>query len=159
MSETKLWHPGTTGDLTPPGFRPAPPHPNSSIYQVAHPTRYAWRDDVEELIRRIYRKFGGPDVLHINTYVCHPEGWCRDTTSFDVWGPGGRNYPIGYDLGNRVFNYIFYDPNPPYIEWCIWRRRMWTRTFWGWQPFGTDPFSFHDDHIHVTLTGWYRQLS
>lgn len=155
----EIWRPGMGDPLKPPGFKPREPVPDSPIYQQRHPTRYVWREDVEELIRKLYRKFGGPDQIHINTYVCHPEGWCRDTTSFDVWGPEGRNDPIGRDLGQRVMDLVFEDPNPPWIDWCIWRRRMWTRAKGIWEPFGTDPFSFHDDHPHFTFTGTHRILS
>jgi GH25 family lysozyme M1 (1,4-beta-N-acetylmuramidase) len=138
--------------LVPPGFVRLPVQLNSPIYQDRHPTRYEWREDVEEQIRRIYARF--PNV-HINTYVDHPESFGRDRDSFDVWGPGGRNDPIdrriGSDLGQRVFEFVFNDPNPPLIEWCIWRRAMWTRASGIFQPFGVDPFTFHDDHCHFTF--------
>src|SRR5215212_5364286 len=134
--------------LVPPGFVPLPVQADSRIYQDRHPTRYEWRGDVEDQIRRIYARF--PDV-HINTYVDHPEGFGRDRDSFDVWGPGGRNDPVGRDRGQRVFDFVFNDPNPPLIEWCIWRRGMWTRASGITQPFGVDPFTFHDDHCHFTF--------
>ncbi|HEX6709759.1 MAG TPA: glycoside hydrolase family 25 protein [Rubrobacter sp.] len=134
--------------LVPPGFVPLAVQPNSPNYQARHPTRYQWRDDVEDQIRRIYDVF--PNV-HINTYVDHPEGFRRDRDSFDVWGPGGRNDPIGFDRGQRVFEFVFNDPNPPLIEWCIWRRAIWTRASGQFEPFGTNPFTFHDDHSHWTF--------
>jgi hypothetical protein len=161
------WHPGQRVPLSPPGFRPRPPKPSSPIYQERHPTRYEWREDVEQLVRRLYRVFSGPGGphIHINTYHRHPAGpsgyydtiWCRDTAAFDVWGPDGRIDEIGFERGQRVFDYVFYDPRPPWIDWCIWRRWMWVRGS-GWERFGTDPFSFHDDHIHFTFTGPYRIL-
>jgi GH25 family lysozyme M1 (1,4-beta-N-acetylmuramidase) len=132
--------------LIPPGFRPL--RVRAGNYQDRHPTRYQWRDDVEAQIRRIYARF--PSV-HINTYVDHPEGLGRDKDSFDVWGPGGRNDPIGFDLGQRVFDFVFTDPNPPLIEWCIWRRAIWERRTKEFEPFGNNPFTFHDDHCHFTF--------
>jgi GH25 family lysozyme M1 (1,4-beta-N-acetylmuramidase) len=132
--------------LVPRGFVALPVRPGN--YQQRHPTRYQWREGVEAQIRRIYAMF--PNV-HINTYIDHPEGFGRDTDSFDVWGPGGRNDPIGFDLGQRVFDFVFNDPNPPLIEWCIWRRGMWTRASGITQPFGVDPITFHDDHCHFTF--------
>jgi len=132
--------------LMPPGFRPL--RVRAGNYQDRHPTRYQWREDVEAQIRRIYARF--PSV-QINTYVDHPEGFGRDEDSFDVWGPGGRNDPIGFDLGQRVFDFVFTDPNPPLIEWCIWRRAMWERRTGHFEPFGNNPFTFHDDHSHFTF--------
>jgi GH25 family lysozyme M1 (1,4-beta-N-acetylmuramidase) len=134
--------------LVPPSFVPLDPDLDSPNYEVRHPTRYEWRPDVEDQIPRVYEAF--PDVT-INTYVDHPEGYGRDVDSFDVWGPGGRDDPIGFDLGQRVFDFIFNDPNPPLIEWCIWRRAMWVRATREFQQFGNDPFTFHDDHSHWTF--------
>src|SRR5215211_3566854 len=82
--------------LVPAGFVPLGPTPGTSpplFYIDVHPTRYEWREDVAGVIRRVYRQFGS-DNISINTYVQHPgdDGgfFARDTTSFDVWGPGGR---------------------------------------------------------------------
>ena len=152
MSFPSDWHPGQGDPLRPPGFEPLEPVPSSSSYVARHPTRYTWREDIEELIRRIYRTFGGPKRLHINTYYDHPEGWWRTRTSFDVWGPEGRGDPIGRDLGQRVLDHVFFDPNPPWIDWCIWQRRMWTKAKGVWEPFGSNPFEWHEDHPHFTFT-------
>jgi hypothetical protein len=62
-----------------------------------------------------------------------------------------RNDPVGFDLGGRIFDFIFNDPNPPLIDWIIWRRAMWTHLSRQFEAFGVDEFSFHDDHIHVTF--------
>ncbi|MGH3148790.1 MAG: glycoside hydrolase family 25 protein [Rubrobacter sp.] len=133
--------------LAPPGFRPLPVRPGN--YEDRHPTRYQWREDVEAQIRRIYARF--PNV-HINTYVDHPEGFGRDRGSFDVWGPGGRNDDIDPDLGDRVFDFVFNDPNPPLIEWCIWRRAIWDHESKMFQPFGNgSKFTNHEDHSHFTF--------
>src|SRR5215217_502351 len=135
--------------LAPPGFVELPVQPGS--FMNRHPTRYEWREDVEDQIRRIYAAFPEFPIGSINTYVDHPETFGRDLDSFDVWGPGMRNDPIGFDLGGRVFDFIFNDPNPPLIDWIIWRRAIWTRASGIFQGFGVDNFSFHDDHIHVTF--------
>lgn len=144
--------------LAPARFSPLPVR-STGNYQERHPTRYIFRSDVEALIRRIYANFGW-DKVHINTYVGHPEVSPRDTVSFDVWGPGGRNDWIDPRLGQAVFDYIFEDPNPPMIEWCIWRRHIWYRSTGRWQPFGDGTvFTNHDDHSHFTFSGPYQLLS
>ncbi len=135
--------------LVPPGFVPLEVQPGGFVDR--HPTRYEWREDVEDQIRRIYAAFPEIRIGSINTYVDHPEGFGRDLDSFDVWGPGMRGDPIGFDLGGRVFDFIFNDPNPPLIDWIIFRRAIFTRASGMFEPFGVDNFSFHDDHIHVTF--------
>jgi|SRR5215204_1311977 len=62
------FHPGQGGPLAPPGFERKDPRPDSPDYVARHPTRYDWREDIEELIRLIYRQFGGPDEQQMNTY-------------------------------------------------------------------------------------------
>jgi hypothetical protein len=156
------WHPGMGDPLRPPGFVPQSPIPNSPSYMQRHPTRYQWRADIEDYIRQIYRRFGGPGSIHINTYVCHPEDpnpsiACRDTVSYDIWGSEGRNDPIGFPLGQKIFRWLFNDPGEPLIAWIIWNRRIWIRGV-GWQEFGFNPFTWHEDHIHLTATGPYRRL-
>lgn len=131
--------------LAPADFFPL--QPQAGDYVARHPTRYTWRGDIEALVRRIYDRFPG---VHINTYFDHPEGFGRDLTSFDVWDGAGRGNAIDPALGQQVFNFVFDDPNPPMIDWCIWQRRMWTRAG-GWEPFGTNTFTFHDDHPHFTM--------
>jgi hypothetical protein len=154
-----LWRPGVTGMLVPPGFVPQKPITSSIIYQERHPTRYEWHPEVRTVIRRVYRKFGGPSAIHINTYVCHPEDWCWDTVSFDVWGPLGRNDPIGFDLGQRVFDFVYDMPGDPYIEWCIWRRTIRSRiNRYMPYPFGQNEFEYHDDHPHFSFNLPHRVL-
>jgi hypothetical protein len=174
VADFSNWHPGAGDPLRPPGFAPQRPIPNSPSYQQRHPTRYQWRDDIEDYIRELYRRFGGPDNIHINTYVCHPEHddpniRCRDTVSYDIWGKEGRNDPIGFDRGQKIFRFLFDDPGEPFIAWIIWNRRIWIRgippgplgggPLGGFRHFGTDPFSFHEDHIHLTATGPFRRLA
>jgi hypothetical protein len=95
---------------------------------------------------------GGPDEIHVNTYLDHPEGYHRTLDSLDVWGPAGRNAPVGFEKGQRAFDIIWNDPGLPLIEWIIWRRRIYVRAE-GFvpRPFGSNPFEFHDDHVHVTF--------
>lgn len=148
--------------LAPKGFKPKAV--KAGNYVDRHPTRYIWRKDIQALIRRIYEEFGW-DNIHITTYVDHPasefyeEYGGRDTSSFDVWGPLGRGDPLPKALGDKIFNFVYSDPKPPWIDWVIWRRviRMREEGFVA-RPFGEDPFSWHDDHIHITFTGSYRRL-
>lgn len=113
---------------------------------------------MEGVVRRLYAKFG--NAIHVNTYVEHPEGeWARDTISLDAWGPRGRNDPIGFELGQRVFDFLYHDPAPPDIDWIIWRRQIRVRSE-GYvpRPWGTNPFEYHDDHPHVSYLGKFRIL-
>ena len=107
------------------------------------------------MIRKLYREMGGPDEIHINTYVDHPEGFHRTLTSFDVWGPRGRGNPIGKAKGDRVRKKVFQlnnDPGLPTIEWAIWDRKI-RRLSQNYEPkdFGDNRFEFHEDHVHVTF--------
>ena len=146
------WTPGGHDSLVPPGFNPKDPIPNSSLYVLRHPTRYMWRKHVTPLIRKVYRRMGGPNEIHINTYLDHPEGLHRTLTSFDVWGPGGRGDPIGFAKGERVREIVFNDKGLPIIEWAIWQRKIRRRAD-DYKPhtFGNDKFTFHDDHLHFTF--------
>ena len=112
------WTPGGHDPLVPPGFDLKEPIPDSPDYVKRHPTRYRWRKHIKPLIRKVYRKMGGPDEIHINTYLDHPEGLHRTLTSFDVWGPGGGG-PIRFAKGERVREIVFDDKGPPIIEWVI----------------------------------------
>ncbi len=132
---------------------------NSWNYQDRHPTRYNWRPDVEEWARYLVENY---DVW-CNTYYEHPEGWGFNhqstdadgtkwyvqDTSFDVWGPAGRNDPLDPDLGDEIYNLLFHYAGKPDIDWIIWKRQIWT-VRGGYSAFGTEPFSWHDDHIHIT---------
>ena len=132
---------------------------DSPVYQDRHPTRYVWRPDVEEWARYLVDKFDG--VVWCNTYYDHPEGrgfevwdgaWYIMNTSFDVWGPGGRNDPLGSTVGWQIFGLLMNDPNPPNIHWIIYFGQQygaWNN--WEGEWFA-DPgdFMYHGDHIHVT---------
>ncbi len=174
MTDWSNWHPGMGDPLHPPGFKPQRPIPTSPSYFQRHPTRYQWRDDIERYIRQLYRRFGGPSNIHINTYVCHPEDpnpniACRDTVSYDIWGPDGRDDPIGPDRGQKIWRFLYEDPGEPLIAWIIWNKRIWIRGIrpgplgggphGGFRHYGFNNFTWHEDHIHLTATGPYRRLT
>lgn len=110
-----------------------------------HPTRYTWREDIEGWARYLVKNFN----VWCNTYVDHPEGWGRDTTSIDVWGPAGRGNPIDPVVGQAVFDLLFNDPGLPNIDWTIWEGWIWTANG-GWKWFVDDGTGLHYDHIHFT---------
>ncbi|MDP9480817.1 MAG: hypothetical protein M3R38_35000, partial [Actinomycetota bacterium] len=121
-------------------------------YVREHPTNYIWRSDIEKLTTRLVNMDRFYKKIWINTYKKHPPGWNRDTTSFDVWGFGGRGDVLPVEIGREVFDVIFDDPNPPDIWWTIYRGRMWTRAG-GDQPSPPGPPDSdpqHNNHIHVT---------
>ncbi len=121
-------------------------------YVREHPTNYVWRDDIEKLTARLVNMDRFYEKIWINTYREHPPVLPRDTTSFDVWGFGGRGDTLPQGIGREVFDAIFDDPNPPDIWWIIYRGRMWTRAG-GDQaspPGPPDSDPQHNNHIHVT---------
>ena len=153
----QLWTPGMkSSPLSPPGFVRRRRIIGHTDYLLNHPTRYRWNKHVELLIRKLYRVFG-TDLIHINTYVEHPPedqlAFPRrlDRLSFDVWDGQGRGWPLDYNVGQRVFNFIWNDPGQPYIAWIIWQATIRERaTGFVPQAFGKNPLSWHYDHIHVT---------
>jgi predicted chitinase len=122
-------------------------------YVREHPTNYIWRASVERLTARLVNMDRFYKKIWINTYKGHPPGWNRDTTSFDVWGFGGRGDTLPPEIGKQVFDVIFEDPNPPNIWWTIYRGQIWKRVTGAWEPFSEGPPDSdprHDNHIHVT---------
>lgn len=173
------WHPGQGGPLAPPGFQPKSPRPGD--YVDEHPTRYDWRDDIEELIRLIYRRFGGPDEQQMNTYINHPPnpnangrsiflGFDTQSLSLDVWGPGGRADPLPPERHRNIFNFLFNLAGAPDWWWAISRGDMWVRNRdvnlnpqWEGRfedapggPPDSDPD--HVNHLHLTLLHMEDQL-
>jgi GH25 family lysozyme M1 (1,4-beta-N-acetylmuramidase) len=150
------WRPQLkSGSLVPPGFERVAPIRGSAIYSERHPTRYRFAEHNQPLIRALYRELGGPEVIHINTYLDHPEGYHRTLDSFDVWGPGGRGDPLPFDVGEEAFKICWEWKGLPNIEWCIYRRKIYSvRNNYLPEPFGDGSvFMSHDDHYHQTSQG------
>lgn len=121
--------------------------PTSGSYVDRHPIRYTWRPDVEKIARHLVDTYS----VWCNTYYDHPEGFWRTEDSIDTWGPGGRGDPIDPGLGITIFNELFNDPGLPNIEWIIHRATIYGAwNGWSGEPFGTDDFTYHYDHVHVT---------
>ena len=157
----------TFGRLREPEIgREKPPPPNSAAggsYIDDYPTHFNFRGDVAKAITRMQKKF--PYLSFCNSYIWHPPvpgyGHLWEYRSFDVWGGGFRNgnyagyrgKTLGSDLGWKMFNAIFNDPNLPNIAWIIWAGKMWVRgTGWGlapWGPAGSD--AGHWYHIHCSM--------
>ena len=137
------------------------PIPDSPYYAERNPTRYSWADggrtDVEDWAWWLIQNYD----CSVNTYHHHPEEvWLRDSVSreydsFDVWASSGRGGWLDSSLGDTIFRQLMDDPNPPNIEWIIYKRYMygaWNN--WEGEYFGDgSEFTNHDDHVHVT----YRQ--
>ena len=166
------FHPGQGGSLAPPAFEPKAP--SQGDYVDEHPTRYQWREDIVELIRLIYRRFGGPDKQQMNTYVKHPPnpqengrsiwlGFDTQNLSFDVWGPGGRGDPLPRERHRNIYRFLFNLDGAPDWWWAISLGEMWQRNrdldlTPQWEghlreppdgPPDSDPN--HDNHLHLTL--------
>jgi len=173
------WNPGQGDSLTPPGFEPKAPRPGNYVDQ--HPTRYDWREDIEELIRLIYRRFGGPDQQEMNTYVNHPPnpdknsrsiwlGFDTQSLSLDVWGPTGRGEALPLERHRDIYKFLFNLDGAPDWWWAISRGEMWVRNRdvnlnprWEGHiedapggPPDSDPD--HERHIHLTLLHLEDQL-
>jgi hypothetical protein len=118
-------------------------------YVHEHPSRWdtMWRYDVEEVARYLVNEYN----VSCNTYVDHPEGYWRDPDSIDVWGPGGRGDPIDYYTGQAVFDDIFNNGLPPWIDWVIWQSWMWTASG-GWSWFSDD--TSYVDMSHTRHSHW-----
>jgi hypothetical protein len=123
-------------------------------YIGAHPTRYNWEPDVEQLARSWVDYYGYESgSCWANTYVDHPPGWGRDTTSVDFWGYD-RGFRIAYEVGQEIVDWIFNDPNPPWIEWIIWQGWWWVDDGMGWRiypDFDLASDAQHINHVHVTF--------
>lgn len=123
----------------------------SGPYVDRHPTNFDWRWDVKAKVDKYLSEF--PHV-YANTYWHHPPPphAPRDRDSVDFWDCNGRGYAIDPATGDRLFDRIMRDNASPAVEWIIWRRKLYAAwNGWRGEPFGTDSFSWHDDHIHVTF--------
>jgi hypothetical protein len=173
------WHSGQGESLAPPGFEPKAPRQGN--YVDKHPTRYDWREDIEELIRLIYRRFGGPDQLEMNTYVNHPPnkdekgqskwlGFETQHLSLDVWGPRGRGDELPLELHRDIYNFLFNLDGAPDWWWAISRGEMsvrnrdvdlnprWEGHLEGAPDGPPDSDPDHERHIHLTLLAMEDQL-
>lgn len=132
-----------------------------------HPTRYGWDPDVKRLVDKIFRNFRN---ISQNTYFEHPEhpnggswgdvlGYNTQRRSVDVWAGAGRGAPINRDRGDRIVQFVFNDPDPPFIHWVIWEGRIWNRHGAGvWVPFDDDGTGLHFDHPHFTFQpSWWAR--
>lgn len=155
---TSGWNP-VTGSLAPPGFVRRAPQPGSARYDLRYPTRFIWRPDVEEIVRKLYAAFGKYNIF-INTYVKHPATIRvpRPNVSLDVWGgrgnaPGNRGLWLPEEIGAKVWRHVWDDPKPPDIAWGIYHRKI----YGDWSGYTSEPFGDgsrfinHDDHFHITL--------
>ena len=173
------FHPGQGGPLAPPGFERKDPRPDSPDYDARHPTRYGWREDIEELIRLIYRQFGGPDEQEMNTYVNHPPnengqsiwlGFDTQRLSLDVWGPRGRGDELPLQRHRDIYRFLFNLDGAPDWWWAIslgvmWQRNRDVNLDPQWEghirdpdPGPPDSDPDHEGHMHLTLLAMEDQL-
>lgn len=118
-----------------------------------HWTHYNWRWDVAELAHRVENLF----ATAANTYNDHPTGQGLDAVSVDFWSPWGRGSDIDTGVGFAIVNYVWNDPNPPWIRWYIWQGWEYDVPY-DWIGSGNyisypyeDPFDQHFDHVHFTF--------
>jgi hypothetical protein len=158
------WDPASpNGKLSPPGFIPRAPR--SGNYTDRYPTRFTWREDIEQVVRDLYKEFGKHRIF-VNTYVDHPPAASpsRPNVSLDVWGgggdkPGHRGLWLPADIGAQVWDYLWSDKTPR-IRWGIYHRKIygvWNN--YNPEPFGNGTvFENHDDHIHCTFDGPFERI-
>jgi hypothetical protein len=141
-------------------------------YLEDHPTHFNFTKRVQGRVNAVQRRF--PWKTFCNSYWDHPPDtqvprrWppgFYDRVSFDVWGGGGsseatysgyRGKPLPKELGDKIFNQLFYANSGPAIDWIIWDGHMWWAPATGgpgWTsapsgPADSDPG--HYGHIHVT---------
>lgn len=120
---------------------------------AAYPTTYEWRGDVRAAALRVLEHPPLAGRISVNTYINHPPGWWADARTFDVWDVWGRGGALSTQLRKEVFEFIFNDPEPPWIAWIISGGGMWTPAS-GWVeapagPAGSD--AGHYNHVHTTF--------
>lgn len=141
--------------------------PNSTNWIERHPTEYGLDADVKQVAYNIFGLVGMQ--VRVNTYTLHPEydyvpgrvpatrswayrvGYNTQRRSIDTWGAGGRGAPVGSEVGTKVAQAVFNDPNPPYFDWLIWRGRIYTPER-GWEVWNSDGTGLHFDHPHMTFS-------
>ena len=131
-------------------------------YIRKHPTHYRWADRMERFTHRLVNDERWRREIWVNTYEKHPPALPRPKLSFDVWGFGGRGDPLPKRVGQRVFNRLFFDPNPPHIWWIIYEGVMWWRHHENFSvhrsPMPQDALdNAHEWHIHETVFDWKTQ--
>lgn len=141
-------------------------------YATDHPTHFNWDERVRRRVTALWRRY--PWQTYVNTYFDHPPDYRRprrwpvayyDAKSFDVWGGGGtdeesytgyRGKPLPRELGEEIFDVLFYAQRGPAIDWIIYRGKMWWNPATGgpgWTaspPGPPDSDPQHLRHIHVT---------
>jgi len=117
-------------------------------------THFGWRGDVANLVSIVENSF--PTIG--NTYFDHPNGFGLDDVSVDFWAPfigfdgvSGRGNPIDFDTGQAILDFVFFDPNPPFIRWYIWQGVIWTPFDGPFDYCAIDPNDCHFDHVHFTF--------
>jgi hypothetical protein len=136
-------------------------------YQDLHPTHFNWTRPVRRAVNRYQAMF--PYLTYANSYLWHPPydppAITRryDALSVDFWGggldsqgryTGYRGKPLPDALHERLFDVIFNDPKPPYIDWILSNGWMWSyRSGWSvYDPY--DPYDAdmgHRRHLHITF--------
>jgi hypothetical protein len=123
-------------------------------------THFNWRPDVANLVSFIENSF----PTFGNTYFEHPTGFFDefgfpfDDRSVDFWAPfigldgiSGRGIPIDFDVGQAILDFVFFDPNPPFIRWYIWQGVLWTPFDGEVDYCAIDPDDCHFNHVHFTF--------
>ena len=129
-------------------------HPGSGPYVAMYPTHHEWNDDVYRFVLKYEAQYEG---IYINTYLMHPPVYGRtwEFRSFDVWDVAGRGFALDRALGDEVKRTIMSDPEPPWIQWIIYKGILWKLTNGGEQPWDLQPDDGSDfghwNHIHVTF--------
>jgi hypothetical protein len=154
------WNPGKRGEpLAPPGFVPQRRIIGHADYVKDHPTRYNLAKHIQPLARKLYRELGGPEQIHINTYIWHPPFNAAaqilrnyQMYMFDVWNGAGRGAPIDFWKGEKAVEVVWNDPGEPFLWYYIWRGLIYNRFIDDFAPrfFASedDLFNFHGDHPH-----------
>ena len=132
-------------------------------------THWNWRWDVSSyvynwILTHITATFGY-QAASANTYYNHPISWWQfshrplDDVSVDFWGPWGRDSAIDYDVGEELINFVWWDPNPPWIRYYIWQGVLWAcpvpgaseQCYWQYYGVNDETDDMHLRHVHFTF--------